>query len=67
MTTPARKPSKPWRVYGRGPVSTECRSQRSAYDVVAYITKAGDRARVYQWADGSWQLYEVIEAQEAVR
>jgi hypothetical protein len=56
------KPAKPWRVYGRGPASTDHRSQRAAYEAVETITKMGGRARVYHWEAGSWGLYEVIEA-----
>ena len=56
-----RKPSKPWRVHGRGGISTDYRGQRAAYDAVAAVTKAGARATVWHWEEGRWVKYEVIE------
>ena len=55
------KPSKPWRVYGARGLSTDYGSQRGAYEAVSSLTKGGTRATVYQWIDGVWVLYEVIE------
>jgi hypothetical protein len=57
-----RKPSKPWRVYGDRGISEDYRSQRAAYDAVGMLTRLGHTAKVYQWEDGSWRLYERIEA-----
>ena len=57
------RPAKPWRVYGARGISEDYRSKRSAYERgVAALAKLGIRAKVYQWEDGSWRLYEVIEA-----
>ena len=61
-TMTGTKPAKPWRVYGARGLSTDHRSQRTAYEAVATITKLGFRARVFHWEAGSWGLYEVIEA-----
>jgi hypothetical protein len=55
------KPAKPWRVYGARGLSTDYRSQRSAYEAVSSLTKAGTRATVYHWEEGRWVRYEVIE------
>ena len=56
------KPAKPWRVYGVRGMSTDHRSQPAAYRDVKTITGFGHKAKVYHWEDGSWRLYEVIEA-----
>ena len=57
------KPAKPWRVYGPGSFSTDHRSQRAAYERVNGVTrKLGSKAKVYHWDEGSWRLYEVVEA-----
>ena len=54
------RPAKPWRVYGRGPVSVDHRTQRAAYEQVQTQTRLGVKSKVYHFEDGSWRLYEVI-------
>jgi hypothetical protein len=56
-----RKPSKPWRVHGRGGASTDYRGQRAAYEAVASVTAAGAKVTVYHWEDGRWRRYDEIE------
>jgi hypothetical protein len=64
--TEARKPSKPWRVYGARGMSEDYRGQRAAYDAVNTITRLGSKATVYHWEHGSWRKYEVIEPETAI-
>ena len=61
------KPAKPWRVDGPADHGNgeQFRGQAAAYDAVAELAGFGHKATVYHWADGSWRLYEVIEAPAA--
>ena len=62
------RPAKPWRVdspFDRHQDGRAFRGQSAAYDAVAEMTRAGRRATVFHWEDGSWRLYEVIEAPAA--
>jgi hypothetical protein len=58
------KPAKPWRVYGEGDASKDCRSQTAAYEVVRQLADRGNTATVWQWDRGQWVLYEVIDPGE---
>ena len=59
-----RKPSRPWRVHGARGLSTDHRSERAAYEAVKTITTGhgATRATVYHWENGSWKLYERVDA-----
>jgi hypothetical protein len=58
-----RAPYKPWRVYGARGMSTDFRSQRTAYEYVSGLTqKFSTAATVYHWERGSWRLYERVAA-----
>jgi hypothetical protein len=66
--TATRKPSKPWRVTLRtagGPVNTDHRSERAAYeqingerDAIAASTSQTTAISIRHWEDGRWRLYE---------
>jgi len=61
--TTVRKPSKPWRVILRtpgGPVETDHRGQRAAYEQ-ANRERAAIHATaitIRHWEDGRWRLYD---------
>jgi hypothetical protein len=61
-----RKPSKPWRVDEPADRNggESYRSQAAAYGAVRELNRYGHPARVFQWEDGAWRLFEVIRAPE---
>jgi hypothetical protein len=59
MNSPARKPSKPWRVLS-GDDLTAHRGERGAYEAVSNYTDAGEFALVQHWENGRWVKYEEI-------
>jgi hypothetical protein len=61
--TPDRPPAKSWRVYGARGLSTDYRSQRSAYEAVKTLTGMKVPVRVWHWENDSWRLYEKFNAE----
>ena len=65
MTTPARKPSKPWRVYGTTPPPVTVPSERAARRLARRYGRLGISATLYEReCDQDWERRGIISPQQ---